>query len=134
MRLTPIALVTSIAALGAVAFATGGGDCSLAGFDERAWARLSSIRPPPDGAPPTPRQRLADALIECESFEGATRTEVRHVLGRPDNYVVHDPGVERGAWSYNLGTERGFFGIDDEHLLVRFDPSRRVRSLELVTD
>ena len=134
-------LFVSLALVGVgavVAFAAGGStradDCSLARFDSRAWADKDSAREQP-GRGPSTRQRLADQLIECETLLGARRTQVWGSLGRPDNYAAQDTRFyEEGTWSYTLGVERGFFGIDDEHLLVRFDPSRRVRSLELVTD
>jgi hypothetical protein len=32
------------------------------------------------------------------------------------------------------GVERGYIGIDNEHLLVRFDSDSRAASAELVTD
>jgi len=57
------------------------------------------------------------------------------VLGDPDNYAAQDTRLyEAGTWSYDLGAERGAFGIDDEHLVLRFGRTGRVRSAELATD
>lgn len=132
---TAIVLVTGVVAVAVVAIASGfsRADCSLSRFDTKAWVRDSSTRRPAEGGP-SPRQRIADTLIECEgSLQGTTRGEARRLLGRPNSWDTYDPG-NAGTWSYTLGTERGFIEIDDEHLLVRFTPDRRVRSLELVTD
>ncbi len=78
---------------------------------------------------PTERQRLADAIVKCQALANRTKQEVLRLLGRPDNYVGR-----HGEASWRTGTERSFFGLDDEHLLVSFDRSQRVRSVRLATD
>lgn len=128
----------ALAGLGAaVALATSVGgreDCSFGRFDTRAWTDESSAdRNASEGA--SSRQLLADRLIECETLLGARRARVRKVLGDPDNYAAQDTRLyEAGTWSYDLGAERGAFGIDDEHLVLRFGRTGRVRSAELATD
>jgi hypothetical protein len=122
----------------AVVYATSGAaredGCSLASFDTRAWAAESSSDRQPSGGP-SARQRLADHLIACESLHGARRAQVRKVLGRPDNYVAQDTRLyEDGTWSWDLGTQRDGFPVDDEHLVLRFGREGRVRSAELATD
>lgn len=138
MKVLLIAIVALVGVGGAVAYATRGeardDGCSLASFDARAWASESSYDREPGGGP-SMRQRLADQLIECETLQGARRGRVREVLGRPDNYVAQDTRFyEDGTWSYNIGTQRAGFPIDDEHLVVRFGREGRVRSAELATD
>ncbi|MDP8943601.1 MAG: hypothetical protein M3N16_05725, partial [Actinomycetota bacterium] len=75
---------------------------------------------------PTGRQRLADRFVGCRALEGATTREVRRLLGRPDGYVA--------PWSYDLGPERGWVSIDNEHLVIDFDRARGVHRLHLTTD
>jgi hypothetical protein len=41
---------------------------------------------------------------------------------------------EDGTWSWDLGTQRDGFPVDDEHLVLRFGREGRVRSAELATD
>jgi len=125
----------ALAGLGAaIALATsveGREDCSLGRSDARAWS--SADRNASEGA--SARQLLADRLIECETLLGARRARVRKVLGDPDNYAAQDTRLyEDGTWSYDLGAERAAFGIDDEHLVLRFGRTGRVRSAELATD
>ncbi len=130
-------MALALVGVGAVALATTGGAldaCSVATFDTRAWSDESSNDREPDGGA-SARQRLADQLIECGALRVARRSQVRDLLGPPDNYVARDSRLyEEGTWSYSLGTERGFIEIDDEHLVVRFGPEGRVRSMARATD
>jgi len=138
VKILSIAAVGLVLVAGAVAWATSGETrregCSLASFDTRAWAAESSSDGDPSRGPST-RQRLADHLIACEMLHGARRARVRRALGRPDNYVARDTRFyEHGTWSWDLGTQREGFPVDDEHLVVRFGGDGRVRSAELATD
>jgi len=51
------------------------------------------------------------------------------LLGRPDNYVA-----QASELSWNTGPERGWFGIDSEHLVAHLGEGRRVKSARLTTD
>jgi len=137
VKLLLIATLIVVGSVAAVAVATTGAsreECSVATFDTRLWADASSADREPGGGPSS-RQRLADRLVECESLQGASRRQVRKLLGRPDDHVARDRRLdEEGTWSYDLGTERGWMGIDDEHLVVRFGRDERVRSAEQATD
>ena len=81
---------------------------------------------------PTVRQRLADGLLRCDTLAGERQVDLTRMLGRPDDYLSLARGA--GASSWVTGVERGYIGIDNEHLLVRFDSDSRAASAELVTD
>ena len=78
-------------------------DCSTVRFDRDAWR---DMRGSPSG-----RQRLGRELAACETLVGASRREVRRMLGAPN---------DRDAWGlgYELGPDG--LGIDSEFLDVRF--------------
>ena len=100
----------------------GGVDCDEFRFDRESWG----LGPDPERDPPTPRQRIADALVECRLLDGRTRAEVLRTLRPPDGQAAAGAG---DAWT--LGPERGY-GVDDESLEVRYDADGRVRRVEIV--
>ena len=100
----------------------GGVDCDEFRFDRERWG----LGPDPKLDSPTPRQRIADALVECRSLEGRGRSEVLRMLRSPDGR-----SADGRADAWTLGPERGY-GVDDESLEVRYDASGRVRQVEIV--
>ena len=100
----------------------GGVACDEFRFDRESWG----LGPDPELDPPTPRQRIADALVECGLLDGLSRTEVLRMLRPPNGRATAGAG---DAWT--LGAERGY-GVDDESLEVRYDANGRVRQVEIV--
>ncbi len=96
-------------------------------FDRSAWRHAYENYSTDE---PTPAEQIADKLLACKTLEHRSRRETLRLLGRPDNYVAHS----RREMSWNLGSERSYFSIDDEHLVVRFDQRGRVRRAFLTTD
>ena len=100
----------------------GGVDCEEFRFDRERWG----LGPDPKLDSPTPRQRIADALVECRSLEGRGRSEVLRMLRSPDGR-----SADGRADAWTLGPERGY-GVDDESLEIRYGPEGRVRRVEIV--
>jgi hypothetical protein len=94
-------------------------DCNRVRFDWAAWrAEKASMDPP------TLREKYADCLNERQTLVRWTRRQVRAVLGKPEEW----PSLRLSHWSYDLGIERGFFAMNLEYLVVRFDRYGRVMS------
>lgn len=76
------------------------------------------------------RHRMADWLIKKGRLSGLTRAEAVALLGEPPatNYFRDYDLV------YNLGSERGFVGIDSEWLLLTLDTQGRVDGIRQATD
>ena len=67
------------------------------------------------------RHRIADWLVLTRSLNGLSQAELTKKLGTPDTETFK-------GWSltYYLGTQRGFFAIDDEWLVIRLDDNGKV--------
>ncbi len=76
------------------------------------------------------RHRMADGLIITGKLMGASRSDVTGLLGEPsDHGYFRDYDLV-----YQLGSERGFFGIDSEWLAIRLDEHGIVHRVEIVHD
>lgn len=93
--------------------------CADFRFDREEWAAVDTTV---EGE--TPRQEAADRLIECETLAGATKKEVRRLLGPPDE-------SDGDVFAYFLGEERSFFVVDGEFLDIEFSPEGRVAAVEI---
>jgi hypothetical protein len=78
-------------------------DCSTVRFERGAWRDTRGS--------PSRRQRLGRELAACGTLVGASRREVRRMLGAPDDSDARGLG-------YELGPDG--LGIDSEFLDVRF--------------
>ena len=126
-----IAVATALLTLGCDPFGGSSSEhptCSEFEFDARAWASGGYA----EGTPPTPRQRMADGFVQCQTLHGRGRQALRRLLGRPDNHVTH--GLGASAWSWALGPQRQGYPIDDEHLIVHFDKRDSVAWAEIGFD
>ncbi len=92
-------------------------------FDEAAWRDDAHNR---SGV----RRPMADRLLFTHALLGKLRAEVLADLGPPD-----ETGYFRD-WDlvYWLGPERGYFSVDSEWLVLRFDAAGRVAEARIVTD
>jgi hypothetical protein len=95
-------------------------------FDAAGWRRS---RESTDVFWP-PRLRMVDDLLRRHDMHGWDRRKVIELLGEPDstrwdrdNQIV-----------YELGPERGFFGIDSEWLVITFTDDARVADYNLARD
>ncbi|MDQ3632622.1 MAG: hypothetical protein M3417_15405 [Actinomycetota bacterium] len=59
-------------------------DCEKFNLDRTAWGEFEATA---DLGSPTPRQRLAEAVVECGTLEGVRRRQVPALLGAPDARV-----------------------------------------------
>ena len=69
-------------------------------------------------------------MLESGSLVGKSRAEVVNLLGEPPPTNYFD---EFGL-VYELGQERGLFGIDSEWLVMRIDATGTISEALLVTD
>jgi hypothetical protein len=76
------------------------------------------------------RHRMADGLLESGRLIGKSRAEIVNLLGEPPptNYFDEFELV------YELGQERGLFGIDSEWLVMRIGATGTVSEALLATD
>jgi hypothetical protein len=100
--------------------------CAEARVTAEAWAEgrrdMSSTFP-------SREQVLADDLIRCKLLRGMTETDVRALLGPPD-----DVSSERGRryLAYEIGLQRdSFFQLDSEYLSLRFDRDGTIESASM---
>lgn len=121
------------AAIGAAAVAAGGasvavavdGDrCGTFRFESERWRAALQVRDRRGQL--SDAERMAEAIVRCRTFAGATRAQVRRELG-----PAH---VERRrVWSYAVGWTRDAMGMGDaQELFVRFGPDGRVRRTTLL--
>lgn len=100
------------------------GPCADFRFPQQDWTSQANDRVQPGQL--TPRQRIADRVVECDVLAGRSIRAVVALLGRPD---------ERGGSplmaSYWLGDERGPVQIDSEYLNVTFGSGGRVRDVAI---
>lgn len=97
-------------------------DCGEFNLTRADWGEFEGAA---DLDSPTPRQRLAEAVIECETLDGVRRRQVHALLGDPDAQV--DRGREE-RWL----TGPTAYGVDYEELTVRFDAESRVVSIAVI--
>lgn len=84
--------------------------CDSFGFDRSRWrADVHDY----DGA------RLGDALVRCETLDGASQARVRRMLGTPDRSGPF-------TWQFFVGQENS----DTQIMIVRFGRDGRVRDVE----
>lgn len=76
------------------------------------------------------RHRMADWLVLTGRLEGASRSEVVTLLGEPPDHGY----FQSYDLVYQLGAERGFFGIDSEWLAIRLDTNGGVAEAKIVRD
>ena len=76
------------------------------------------------------RHRIADWLIISGRLQSLTKAEVIQLLGEPPDHGYF------GNYDlvYNLGSERGWFGIDSEWLAIRFNSEGLVSEALIVRD
>jgi hypothetical protein len=75
----------------------------------------------------TPRQQIADRIVECQTLDGSRRADVTRLLGEPDEWGS-DPVIA----SYWLGEERGPVVVDSEYLSVEFGPRNTVSDVRII--
>jgi hypothetical protein len=98
-------------------------------FDSTAWKRADEIE-----NHRTVRSQMVDQLIGSGRLDGLKQTEVENLLGPPLR-DMNAAGVDGQRWNmaYYLGLERsGSWSIDDEFLVIRFDPQGRVAEYRIV--
>jgi len=71
---------------------------------------------------------MVDDLIGRRLLDGLSRQKVQELLGPGP-----DPLSPSWDLAYELGPERSFIRIDSEFLLIRLDPSGRVKEYRLTT-
>lgn len=96
-------------------------DCEEFGFSRADWGEFDGA----DLDTPTPRQRLAAAMIECGALEGRSRADVHGLLGEPDGRVD-------GGWVERWIIGATAYGFDYEEFTVRFDAQSRVVSVAVI--
>jgi hypothetical protein len=127
--LTAIVVICLAAAWGFLHFALGDGPMARCKghdrFDSRAW-RDSTLA----WGPLAVRGCMVDNLLSKHPLRGQSRASVLALLGEPHptNYFRDYDLV------YWLGPERSPISIDSEWLVMRLDPSNRVKEVRLVTD
>lgn len=117
---TGVATVAVVVALGAAVAASASGDpCQALKFDRSRWrAALAEDRM-------SEAERLARAIIRCDTIDGAGRAEVRQLLGGSWSN-------RRTTWTWSLGTTNDLLGPGDgQDLYVEFDRRDRVRAVHL---
>lgn len=109
-------------ALGCAALSVGPQGCGRFRFDRERW--LADV--PRGGSDET--LTIAAALVRCDSLDGATRAEVRELLGRPHRGAP----PSRTNWRWSVGTVNDAIGPGDgEELRVTFHGDR-VRDAHLL--
>lgn len=97
-------------------------DCEEFSLSRAEWGEFQGAA---DLDSPTPRQTLAEAIVECRTLEGMPRGEVHALLGAPD------ARVDRGREERWLTGPAGY-GVDYEELTVRFDVQSRAVSATVI--
>lgn len=115
-----VAAVAVVGGLGAAVAASASGDpCRAFEFDSSRWrAALAESRM-------SEAERLARAIIRCDTIDGAGRAEVRQLLGGSWSN-------RRTTWTWSVGTTNDLLGPGDgQDLHVEFDRRDRVRGVHL---
>jgi hypothetical protein len=115
-----VAAVAVVGGLGAAVAASASGDpCRAFEFDRSRWrAALAEGRM-------SEAERLARAIIRCDTIDGASRFKVRQLLGGSWSN-------RRTTWTWSLGMTNDLLGPGDgQDLHVRFDRRDRVRGVHL---
>jgi hypothetical protein len=89
-------------------------------FDSNEWKHAAKSNDPI-------RLKMVDALLRKYRLVGMSRSEVEGLLGPPDR-KDHYLGCDYAYW---LGTERGFFPIDEEWLGINFQNGLVVEAKDL---
>jgi len=121
------AVVFVIAAAGGVGGAVAAGasrdPCKAFEFDRSRWR--TALAGPDAAGTTSDAERIARAIDRCGTVDGATRTDVRRLLGGSQSSTLR-------TWSWPLGTTNDALGPGDgQDLLVRFDRSGRARNVSL---
>lgn len=111
---------TVAAALAAVAINVGPDGCG--GFQPDAAQWRADLRQ--GGNDDT--QAISAALVRCRTLDGATRAEVRALLGRPSK-----PG---STWTWNVGWVNDAIGLGDGQSMQVYFEDGRVREATLLDD
>jgi hypothetical protein len=93
-------------------------------FDASVWK--NQRRSPHDSRWP-PRLCMVDDLLSSGRLHGMTKTQVTELLGPPDSTGFF-------GFSYYLGPERGFIGIDSETLIIGFDADEKLSVSQIHRD
>ncbi len=104
--------VVVVVALSAVRDGTA--NCSQFHFDREAWVEAGQ------GSDRSARDELADNLVACRVLIGRTASQVRSLLGSPDETSA----AEIEEWSYALGPERRLIPMNPGYLSVRYADGR----------
>ncbi len=82
------------------------------------------------GDPLHKRARIADRLISSQALIGRSKSDIAKMLGEPP------PTEYFREWDmvYILGSERGFFSIDSEWLVIQLDSSGTATDASIVRD
>ena len=112
-------------ALGASLGCTSTSEPPVSTFDSNAWKDLEKTNQEPYA-----RRTMADELVDRHVLQGKSRPEVIEMLGEPTETEYF------ADWDvvYWLGPQRGFFAVDSEWLVIRFDESGRVSEAKVTTD
>jgi hypothetical protein len=77
-------------------------------------------------------ERLADRIDVCHQLDGATKPEVRRLLGPARRDELQTRDEYRYEWLYFVGTANDYMGPGDaQYLYVSFTHSGEVSSAEL---
>jgi len=96
-------------------------------FDAALWRNQEKVEK--DTKWP-PRLCMVDDLLQKHQFKGMDREQVVALIGKPDK----TESFRDWDFVYLLGPERGWFSIDSEWLVFRFDNQKKVTEYKIVTD
>lgn len=93
-------------------------------FDDRAFNRAEWTNSPRLGEADSPRGPMAEDVLHNRLHRGMTKSEVRKLLGLPNNSRFED---ENHIDSYFLG-HWGYMSIDGDCLIINYDASNKLKS------
>lgn len=123
-----VAVLVCVAAIGVASGCRGEehASCENQAFDRAGWRSAGGEGRSGLLGGASQRQRLADRMIACQTLAGRRRSDVRHLLGRPDY------PSRASRYYYELGGGRSAGPLDNEFLSVRFDRRARVETVAIV--
>jgi len=120
---TAVVLAAAGGIAGAVAAGVSRDPCEAFEFDRSRW-RAALAAPDPVGTM-SDAERIARAVDRCRTVDGATRAQVRLLLGGAQS-------SDTTTWSWPLGTTNDALGPGDgQELLVEFAATGRARAVYL---
>jgi hypothetical protein len=101
-------------------------ECEQFRFDRDRWLAASAVDE--EHGEYSDAEAIADAVVRCGTFDGATRAEVRRELGRGGRPHAR-------TWRYLVGWTNDGIGVGDaQEMYVDFGRDDRVDGVELLYD